>query len=80
MIRLFDWGKAAGHKAIVRPFQRLDQADSSRVQTSSFLCINSHPARPFGLELLPECAKGAGVQRGAHLGHQVQVVVQVVDA
>jgi len=36
LVRLFDWGKAAGHKAIVRLFQRCDQADSSRVQSSSF--------------------------------------------
>ena len=36
LVRLFDWGKAAGHKAIVRLFQRFDQADSSRVQSSSF--------------------------------------------
>ena len=36
LVRLFDWGKAAGHKAIVRLFQRFDQGDSSRVQSSSF--------------------------------------------
>jgi hypothetical protein len=36
LVRLFDWGKAAGHKAIVRLFQRFNQADCSRVQSSSF--------------------------------------------
>ncbi|MHB8948311.1 MAG: hypothetical protein ACYC4S_04505 [Rhodoferax sp.] len=36
LVRLFDWGTAVGHKAIVRLFQRFDQADSSRVQSSSF--------------------------------------------
>lgn len=36
LVRLFDWGRAAGHKAIVRLFQRFDQADSNRVQSSSF--------------------------------------------
>jgi len=29
LVRLFDWGKAAGNKAIVRLFQRCDQADSA---------------------------------------------------
>lgn len=36
LVRLFDWGKAAGLKAIVRLFQRFNQADCSRVQSSSF--------------------------------------------
>ena len=31
-IRLFGWSKAAGHKAIVRLFQRFDQASAKRVQ------------------------------------------------
>ena len=35
LVRLFDWGKAAGHKAIVRLFQRFDQVSASRVQASS---------------------------------------------
>lgn len=36
LLRLFDWGHAAGHKAIVRLFQRFDQASATRVQTSSY--------------------------------------------
>lgn len=36
LVRLFDWGKAAGHKAIVRLFQRFDQASANRVQASSY--------------------------------------------
>ena len=36
LVRLFDWGHAAGHKAIVRLFQRFDQASATRVQTSSY--------------------------------------------
>ena len=36
LVRLFDWGHAAGHKAIVRLFQRFDQAAATRVQTSSY--------------------------------------------
>ena len=36
LLRLFGWGKAAGHKAIVRLFQRFDQASATRVQMSSY--------------------------------------------
>ena len=36
LVRLFDWGHAAGHKAIVRLFQRFDQPSASRVQASSY--------------------------------------------
>ena len=36
LVRLFDWGHAAGHKAIVRMFQRFDQASATRVQASSY--------------------------------------------
>ena len=36
LIRLFGWGRAAGHKAIVRLFQRFDQASAMRVQMSSY--------------------------------------------
>lgn len=36
LVRLFDWGHAAGHKAIVRLFQRFDQASATRVQSSSY--------------------------------------------
>jgi hypothetical protein len=36
LVRLFDWGKAAGHKAIVRLFQRFDQPSATRVQSSSY--------------------------------------------
>lgn len=36
LVRLFDWGQAAGHKAIVRLFQRFDQSSASRVQGSSY--------------------------------------------
>jgi hypothetical protein len=36
LVRLFDWGHAAGHKAIVRLFQRFDQGSAHRVQTSSY--------------------------------------------
>ncbi len=35
-MRLFDWGKAAGYKAIVRLFQRFDQGSATRVQSSSY--------------------------------------------
>lgn len=35
LVRLFGWGKAAGHKAIVRLFQRFDQAMATRVQAST---------------------------------------------
>ena len=35
-MRLLDWGHAAGHKAIVRLFQRFDQVSASRVQSSSY--------------------------------------------
>lgn len=34
--RLFGWGRVAGHKAIVRLFQRFDQGSAARVQTSSY--------------------------------------------
>ena len=36
LVRLFDWGRAAGHKAIVRLFQRFDQPSATRVQSSSY--------------------------------------------
>lgn len=36
LVRLFGWGKAAGHKAIVRLFQRFDQASAERVPASSY--------------------------------------------
>jgi hypothetical protein len=36
LVRLFDWGHAAGHKAIVRLFQRFDQASANRVHASSY--------------------------------------------
>ena len=36
LIRLFGWGRAAGHKAIVRLFQRFDQPSAMRVQMSSY--------------------------------------------
>jgi hypothetical protein len=36
LVRLFGWGKAAGHRAIVRLFQRFKQSDATRVQTSSY--------------------------------------------
>jgi len=36
LVRLFEWGHAAGHKAIVRLFQRFDQACATRVQASSY--------------------------------------------
>ena len=36
LVRLFDWGRAAGHKAIVRLFQRFDQVSATRVQSSSY--------------------------------------------
>ena len=36
LVRLFGWGKAAGHKAIVRLFQRFDQPSATRVQASSY--------------------------------------------
>ena len=36
LMRLFGWGRAAGHKAIVRLFQRFNQPSAMRVQTSSY--------------------------------------------
>lgn len=36
LVRLFGWGKAAGHKAIVRLFQRFDQARATQMQTQSY--------------------------------------------
>lgn len=36
LVRLFDWGRAAGHKAIVRLFQRFDLPSATRVQSSSY--------------------------------------------
>jgi hypothetical protein len=36
LVRLFDWGHAAGHKAIVRLFQCVDQPSATRVQSSSY--------------------------------------------
>jgi hypothetical protein len=36
LVCLFDWGHAAGHKAIVRLFQRFDQSSATRVQSSSY--------------------------------------------
>ena len=36
LMRLFGWGKAAGHKAIVRLFQRFDQPSATRVQACSY--------------------------------------------
>ncbi len=36
LTRLFDWPRAAGHKAIVRLFQRFDQSAANRLQTSSY--------------------------------------------
>ena len=36
LVRLFGWGKAAGHKAIVRLFQRFDQPIAHRVQARSY--------------------------------------------
>lgn len=36
LTRLFDWPRAAGHKAIVRLFQRFDQGAANRLQASSY--------------------------------------------
>ena len=36
LTRLFGWGRAAGHKAIVRLFQRFDQGSATRVQSSGY--------------------------------------------
>ena len=36
LLRLFGWGKAAGHKAIVRLFQRFDQPIATRIHASSY--------------------------------------------
>jgi hypothetical protein len=36
LTRLFGWGRVAGHKAIVRLFQRFDQPSAARVQMSSY--------------------------------------------
>lgn len=36
LARLFGWDRAAGHKAIVRLFQRFTQFDANRLQTSSY--------------------------------------------
>lgn len=36
LTRLFDWPRAAGHKAIVRLFQRFDQGDANRLQANSY--------------------------------------------
>ena len=36
LARLFGWSRAAGHKAIVRLFQRFTQIDANRLQTSSY--------------------------------------------
>lgn len=36
LTKLFDWPRAAGHKAIVRLFQRFDLGTASRLQTSSY--------------------------------------------
>lgn len=36
LTRLFDWPRAAGHKAIVRLFQRFDLGTASRLQASSY--------------------------------------------
>ena len=36
LVRLFGWGKAAGHKAIVSLYQRVGQPIASRLQTSSY--------------------------------------------
>ena len=35
-MRLFEWGHAAGHKAIVRLFQRFEQSSATRVQSNSY--------------------------------------------
>jgi hypothetical protein len=35
LVRLFDWGHAAGHKAIVRLFQRFNQPSANRGPTQS---------------------------------------------
>ena len=56
-----------------------------RLQASSYkkklpLQSNLDSARPVLLELRPELAKAPCVQREAHLAHEVEVVVQVVDA
>lgn len=36
LTRLFGWSRAAGHKAIVRLFQRFNQADANRMHASSY--------------------------------------------
>ncbi|WP_291921523.1 hypothetical protein [Limnohabitans sp.] len=36
LVRLFGWGNAAGHKAIIRLFQRIDQPIATRVPASSY--------------------------------------------
>ncbi len=44
LVRLFDWGKAAGHKAIVRLFQRFDQGSATRV-----VVVRQHMRRKEGV-------------------------------
>ena len=40
----------------------------------------SDPAAPVGLKLQAKVAEAVGIERQPYLAHQVQVVVQVVDA
>ncbi len=52
LMRLFGWGRAAGHKAIVRLFQRFDQPSATRVQTSGYQWLfNKLGLRPVTLDV-----------------------------
>jgi hypothetical protein len=46
LVRLFGWSKAAGHKAIVRLFQRFDQMSTSGSLARKSQCLHESPRFP----------------------------------
>ncbi len=63
LVRIFGWPRAAGHKAIVRLFQRFDIEHASRVQSSSYSWL-------FGKLALPNITLVQGLQPQAPRAQQ----------
>ena len=82
------WPGVAGWRWLETALERIETGDR-RAQRNAGPAVNeslqvdvhgSDPTLPVRLELQHEFAKAPGVQRIAHFLHQVQVVVQIVDA
>ena len=71
LVRLFDWTKAAGHKAIMRLFSRFDMLTNERVQAEAYRWLFSQICglRQVTLDIDSTVITRNGEQEGATRGH-----------